>query len=369
MNHKEIVDALIDKIKKDYKDDVAFVVIHGSTIYNETHAKSDLDLYYCAKTERGNELAKVFILDGVGYDIWSIPWDRLLRIASHDERITSIITEGRVVYYGNDDDLRKFNELRANALDVNDRLKFINKAQSVLDKAYKDYYFLSSSNDLYHARMYAIKIIYGITHAIALLNRDTIKRGRGKLKKEILAMPLVPRDFGPLYETVFSDSAISDMKRNYSVLLGNTQALIDDESRTHSRHRSFHEGMDKLYEEMINFYNKIRHACEIGDSVTALFAAVELQSEFENAFAGTGVDARTLPNIIEAFDPNDTKEFLSVVDDHQKAILDLIGEKGIEITEFGNLDEVKLSFSEIGATRPPRGSATAPGAPPEMTGP
>lgn len=349
MAQMDIVDLLLNKIRADYKDDVAFVVVHGSTIYNETHAKSDVDLYYLAKTDRGNELSQVFILDGIGYDIWSIPWERLVRIASHEERSTSIITEGRLVYYGNDADLRRFNELKAIALDVSDRTKFINKAQTVLDDAYKSYYELLRSTGLYDARMCALRIVFAVTRATSLLNRITIKRGRGKLKAEIEAMPLVPTDFGVLYDTVFKNKGIGTLKRNYDALIKNTQKLIDAERRTVSNPKTFHEKMDKIYEEMINFYNKIRHACEVGDMVTALFAAGELQWEFEDKFAGTGVDARRLPNIMESFNPDDSSAFLKVVDAHQKAVLDLIKANHIQITEFGNIDQVRQFLSGIGA--------------------
>jgi len=101
-------DVLIDVIKEEYRDDIAFVLIMGSNIYHDTHAKSDLDLLFAAKTERGNKLASAFIIDGIGFDIWCISWERLERIANHDERITSIITEGKLIYYGNDEDLEKF---------------------------------------------------------------------------------------------------------------------------------------------------------------------------------------------------------------------------------------------------------------------
>lgn len=206
MQWNDVLDALLGKIRREYKDDVSFVVMHGSTVYGQTHEKSDLDLFYLAKTPRGNDLSQVFILDGVGYDIWSSPWDRLVRIASHDERITSIITHGKLVYYGTDDDLRKFNELRSIALDIADRDRFIGKARSVLDGALKSYYRLHLAYNLYDARIGAIGIIKDVAYAVALLNRDTIKRGRGKLKEEILAMPLVPDQFSSLYDRVFESS-------------------------------------------------------------------------------------------------------------------------------------------------------------------
>ncbi len=351
MHQLEVLEAILEKIKKDYRDDVSFVVMCGSRIYNQTHAKSDVDLYYLAKTPRGNELSTVFIFEGIGYDIWSIPWDRLLRIASHDERLTSIITEGKVIYHATDDDLRKFNELRAIALDFSDPLTFISKAQSVLDRAYKDCFFLQSSIDIYDIRMYSIRIINSVVNAVALLNHDTIKRGRGKLKTEVLDMPLIPKEFGPLYDAVFTNCTIAHLKQSYGTLIRNTQDLVDEERNKYAKPRTFCEGMNQIYEEMINSYNKIRRACEVGDSVAALCVSVELQNEFEADFERTGVDARGLPNIIQAFDPEDTGKFLKALDLHQEAVLELIRKNGIRLREFKTLDEVKHYLSGIGQTR------------------
>lgn len=156
--------------------------------YNDTHSKSDLDMYYFAKTERGRNLGKVFIIDGVGFDFWSIPWELLERIANYDEKITSIITEGKMIYYGSDEDLERFNKLKDKALDISDKRKFTRKAQEKLDLTYKNNFKLLSIENLSEGRMQAMGIIFSLTYAIALLYRTTVKRVRGKLKKEIMDM-------------------------------------------------------------------------------------------------------------------------------------------------------------------------------------
>jgi hypothetical protein len=92
MDLSRVADVLIDKIKKDYRDDIALVVIMGSYVYKDTHSKSDLDLYFVPKTGGGRNLGMVFIIDGIGFDFWPISWERLEGIADHNERITSIIT-------------------------------------------------------------------------------------------------------------------------------------------------------------------------------------------------------------------------------------------------------------------------------------
>lgn len=87
---------LVDKIKRDYADDISVVVIMGSTLYSDTHSRSDLDLFFVPKTERGNRLCFTFIVDGIGFDFWAISWNRLERIANHDERIYNLVWQEHI---------------------------------------------------------------------------------------------------------------------------------------------------------------------------------------------------------------------------------------------------------------------------------
>jgi hypothetical protein len=338
---------LIEKIKRDYIDDVAVVVVMGSYIYNATHSRSDLDMYYVPKTERGYNLGKVFIIDGIGFDIWPISWERLGRMANHDERITSIITEGKILYHGTEEDLEKFNEVKAKALDVSDKGKFIKKVQEKLEEAYKIYFKLSKAEELSEVRMHAMGIIFSLTNGIALLNRTTVKRGRGKLKKEIMDMALVPKDFEALYDTVFIKSDIGEIKKAYGQLISNMEELIYNEQNKQREIISIAERFDGYYEELINFYNKIYHACEIGDTCTALFAAVELTQEFENFLQGTGVSIKQFPNIVGAFDPDNTDYFLEQVREHQAQKVVFLRENGVKIRVFKDFDELEEYMSTL----------------------
>src|SRR5690606_37273974 len=127
----------IEKIRRDYQDDVSLVVVMGYYIYGDTHDKSDLDLYFVPKTERGYNLGFTFILNDIGFDMWPISWDRLKKIAAHDERITSIVTEGKVLYHSSDLDLERFNDLKSKALDTPDKSQFTKKSEEIFNKSYQ----------------------------------------------------------------------------------------------------------------------------------------------------------------------------------------------------------------------------------------
>lgn len=63
MNIFKIAELFIEKISRDYPDDISLVAVMGSYIYNDTHDKSDLDLYFVPKTDRGYNLGFTFILN------------------------------------------------------------------------------------------------------------------------------------------------------------------------------------------------------------------------------------------------------------------------------------------------------------------
>lgn len=340
MDAIKAVDILLDKIKRDYNDDVAFVVIMGSYIYGVNHESSDIDLYFHAKTERGRALEQVFIIDGIGFDFWNIPKDRLERIASHEERITSIIAEGRLVYWGSEEDLGYFNSLKTKALDTSDKVKFIHKAHSQLERAYAAAFRLSVCRTLSEARKYAILTINELAYTIALLNRTTIKRGRGKLLHELQQMELLPEGLPVLYEAVFTSRDIWGVADACAVLTDNTRKLVE-QIKDDILKIPFKEGMDKRYEEMINYYNKIRRAASTGDTHGALFAASELTLEYEDAFSCTELTTDTLPDMLAAYDADNLSLIAEAAGEHQNKVEELLERQGVPIRIMKDFNELK----------------------------
>ena len=332
---------LVEKIKKDYRDDVALVVIMGSYIYNDTHGKSDLDMFFIPKTERAMKLGFTFIIDDIGFDFWPINWERLERIADFEEKTTSIITEGKILYCSSREDMLRFEKIKSAASDVTDRMKFIRKAGENLGRAYKDYYRLCGTRDFSGAGVYAVGIIYTLTFSIALLNGITVKRGRGKLKREMLNMPLIPDRFSELYDAVFEAENTVSLCGICRELIGNTEDLILREERKYRKPAAFADALNGFYEESVNFYNKIYHACETGDKTAALFASAELTCEIKDAFSGTDVSPEILPDIIGAYDPENLGFLASAVRDHQNKFTALLTANGVSVRIFKGFGELK----------------------------
>ena len=67
---QKIIEALINKIERKYKNDIAVVVCYGSYITDTAYEKSDLDFFFIPKSKKGYEMNTQFIIDDIGYDFW-----------------------------------------------------------------------------------------------------------------------------------------------------------------------------------------------------------------------------------------------------------------------------------------------------------
>jgi hypothetical protein len=338
MNMMKLAEALIEKIERDYRDDISLVHLHGSYAYGAEHDKSDLDIFFVPKTQRGYKLGCTFILDGIGCDLWALSWERLERIAAHEERTASVITDGKILWYSSDEDLKRFEKLRDAANNKSDRTAWLERAKKIFDGIYKDVFMLQNSEDISEIRAYAIGLIYTISFALAQINMTPICRGRKLLKDEILAMPLVPEDFAVLYDSMFLEPDTAKIKKSAVKLVQSTEKLLSEELSKMSVKYGFADVLNGWYEEMIQSYNKIYHACEIGDVYTPLFAAVEYSRELSEMLKQVG-KSPDLPDMVASYDSRDLSKLKKAAHEHQRAFEAMLYENGITPLCFSGVEE------------------------------
>jgi hypothetical protein len=341
MELTEVANALIDKIKNDYNGDVSLVNIYGSYLNNDAHKFSDLDLFLVPKTERGCNLGKTFILNGIGFDFWALSWERLERIARHNEGSRySIITDGKVIYSNTEDDLIRFNKLKDIA---NEHYSNIENAKAILGNIYANCFKLVNINDLPNVRKSIIDIIYDLSDLLVELNDKPIKRIRKHQKQEILNMDLVPEDFEIIYDKLFIESDINIIKGLLHELIINTEKLFDNPNKESS---TFKDSFSGFYEEMIQHYNKVYYACDAGDIYTPLYASVELTEEIERLFEECNCTYK-LPDMVGEYDPTNLNKIKEAAKRHQIEFTKILKENGVHISEFNSMNEFKEYLSKV----------------------
>ncbi len=338
---------LIDKVRRDYADDVSVIVVMGSYVHGATHSRSDLDLYLVPKTSRGYNLGFTCIVDGIGFDFWALPWERLERIANHEERITSIIADGEVLYCAGEEDRRRFELLRETARRVGDQARCVRTAELRLQEAWPLLVRMEASGSLAQVRSGAVAALVVAAGALAALNNTMIRRGRGRLKQEVLAMRLAPERFAELHDVVFTSDEAGSIYRACRDLMLDVASLIEQAAAALTEPAPFREHLGGWYEEAINCYNKLYHACEIGDAVTALFAGAELEHELQAVLAGTTLRASPLTDLVEAYDPSHLERYAEAAREHQAQLEAFLEAQGVEFLVFNDWEALKTHLDSL----------------------
>jgi hypothetical protein len=60
-----------------YAGQVSLVLLYGSYVNQTTTSVSDVDCYFIPKNPEGRTLSQTAIIEGIGYDLFPLSWDRV----------------------------------------------------------------------------------------------------------------------------------------------------------------------------------------------------------------------------------------------------------------------------------------------------
>lgn len=297
MKRKEIndnvVEWIVDKVKSEYADDVSLVLLYGSYINGTANSKSDVDCYYIPKTERGYHLGLGFIIDGVGYDLFPMSWERVTRIADLQECLLPLVGDAQVIYYGDLYDLERFEKKKSKFhknLANDEYVKDI--AQKRCEDANRMCAQIKQGGTLSEVRKIAGQVIMTLADAVAIYNHDYFHFGLKKQYEDLASnFPEIPQSIVSGYQKVITSSDVNDVIDKTVELFQNvcdyTQSTVNSQIDMMSNRTIVGtmnpEGLARLYEEISSTFNKIYVCCESGNYILAFLSAVCLQRELDDA--------------------------------------------------------------------------------------
>lgn len=330
---KEILDTILSVIREQYKDDIALMIVYGSAVNGTADERSDLDIFYIPKTEKGHGLAKTFILDGIGYDIWCGSWDRLHALMAWEDMRVSILADSELVYAASAEDREKYETMRDNARrraelpdtahDYLPALEFLNRAKTCYGE-----FCLGN-------RAALSGVLMELVDAVCYVNRKYLKYGAKKILEEISQYPALPDHFTAYYTRVIREPENAAELCKDMIL--STETFV-------ASHYSRFTGKDGLaahctglYEEISSHWNKIRRSCESGDPEGAFMAAGSLQYNLDYAGAVLGQSF----DLMSGWNPKDLNGFRAHCDSVEKEFVRALGENNIPVRYTESLSGLK----------------------------
>lgn len=338
-----VTDWALKTIKENYADDISLAVSHTTLSLDDSGRKIS---YYVPRTKRGEELARTFILDGVGYDIWCVPWDRLEQFANLKEYNITCLADAELLYARTEEDRRRFQALRqtlaANLADPALMRSLALEAYAQAKSLYSELLF-SQGGD---AKMGAGYVLDYLARAVAFTNRTYFKHTQTAQLEELARMPLVPEGFAELYRDIIREKEENLQKEKCYRLICTVQDFLlqnapeSAEEAVSCPEHNFQDLAD-WYAELSYTWLRIRRYTSEGDATKSYMWGIFLQSELNQVCGDFGLRKMDL---MSAFDAENLHALAERADCLEQEMRRLITQGGGHIREYA---ETEVFLNEV----------------------
>lgn len=348
MNHEYVLELLIEKISKDFPDDISLLAIMGSYARGTYHDHSDLDLYFVPKTARGSALGFTFILQGIGYDFWPITFERLESISCHKEPLASILLDAKVCYYHSDEDLIRFKALQKQAGEKAQKEVLIPRLSTLIHQLEARGYRLLLKEDINSFRLLAMEQVREILNALCLLYGIAPTGNYKKNKEHLRDFPGIPDDFFIQLDGLFEATTLENLKSRITYTTEKTLEVMNTAWRTYQKpSKQAKEVMDGFFEELVNHYHKIRYSVEQKDSQECLIAATGLENELHDFLSIVSGELPAIPSMLAEYDPNHLEKMIEAARVHEAALLSYLNKEQVPLKIFTSLESFRTYLMQL----------------------
>ncbi len=337
---KELIDWAIREAETTRKGQISVIVADRFANMHPGDAESTPVAlqYFVPKTPEGEKAARTFIIDGVGYDYWGLPWERLEGIADMEETIAVILAEGEVVWAESEVDRARFCALKERLFRNLSDLKYVCRILADrLEEAMEIYKNMAFEDDIGKLRMAARHIGISLSDAIAAVNGTYIKCGEHGTDDPVpllSRLSRVPEGYIGLQKklcTIKDGEELTALCREMirAVRRFLTELLPEREPEK----AEYPEGW---YEELLYTWRRIDYFCKQNDAANAFGWGAYLQRDMGMLGELLTDDER---NILRDFDPGDLAGFAARCEKTRRLVHTRLLQNGVQLREYGTLND------------------------------
>ncbi|MBN2238617.1 MAG: nucleotidyltransferase domain-containing protein [Dehalococcoidales bacterium] len=340
----EILKWVLAKIRHEYPDDIALLVVYGSYLTGHSDEWSDIDFFFVPENRRAYSLSRSFIIEGIGYDLFGMNWERLERIASFEETLTPLLGNSRIDHSISEKQAERFDNLK--------KMLFRNLADydymhaRAVNRFVKTVLIgeqLQESLSLSECRLLSGMILMELADVIAWENRTYFKYGAKTMMTDLQVMTAKPDGFIDDFTSVIQAKDVRQIKERYEKILrscrsflGSKPVQLEKPSDTRTippRNGAIdYEALAGWYQEIISTFNKVYKYCRNNDYVMAFRSAVSLQRTINEDAAGLTFD------ILSVYQADDLSQLFTTVKAVEDRIVAFISRE-VEIRRYESVGE------------------------------
>ena len=335
-NNEFVTKWVIDTVKEKYADDIALVISHTSLKIDDSEPCVS---YFVPITERGNELSRTFILEGTGFDIWGIPWERLENFAELEEYNLTVLADGEILYARDDECANRFELLKAkqrkNLADGEKMRKCTLRAYARAKELYAEMLFAGHSD----VRMIAGYVLDYLAQALAFSNHIYFKKSQTAQLYELRQSDKareIPKSFFELYLSVIKENNEKKQQEKCGEAIKAVREYLEKKYPPKSLREHNFQDLADWYGELSYTWLRLRHYAAEGDFVKVYMWGILLQNELNGVCEDFGFEK---PKLMEYYDHSDLNSFIGYADELEKQIRRKITAGGGVIHEYKSKED------------------------------
>jgi len=332
-----LADWAIKQVETNFHEDICLLLEHR-TLKLEKDAIAKTFSIYIPATNRANGLARTVIIDGIGYDLFPMSWERIERMADAKDYNTTCLGDAEILWARSDEDRQRFESLQARLqANLKNPVHMLDRAKiwfNTVKEIYQDTLF---EDDLCKVRKNAGCICDLLSITVAYINGCYLMQGQTNQLSKLSEMEKIPVDFIKLYEDIINEASPDVQKWLCSEIIKNTKLFIDEQTKTPSVTTApdFSELAD-WYQELCYTWRRVYHWCDVNDHINAYMWCCMLQEEVDEWGSQFGI---TDTDIFSSFKPDDLVGFRKRAEAVEMKFRQAIADNGVVIDEYDTVED------------------------------
>lgn len=332
------------KLAESHNSDIALVINHKTLSLDKDADKLGFS-YYIPADDKAAYIGHTFIIDGIGYDLFPMSWERIGNMADVKDYNTTCLGDGEIIYSRSEKDRQRFlslqNRLRANLQNPH---YMYTRALTWFDTANEIYQQLIFEDSICKIRENAGYLCDILSICTAFVNQRYFVHGQTNQIGELCSMDEIPENFTELYKQIVCEKNTDKQKILCGEMIKNTKTFLDNHNpdvRIDNNDADFANPPDfselaMWYQELCYTWRRVYHWCGENDAVNAYIWCCMLQNECAEMGAKFGISD---VDILSYFDCDNLDEFKKRAEAVEQNFISAIDKNGVQIETYSTVEE------------------------------
>jgi len=286
----KIAEILVSHAVQAHAGEIAIIAYYGSYALGQASPTSDLDIYYVPDAGQAASPSSQFVLDGLPYDFWAVPWTLLEDIVNGSSArpwavAAALVADAQVLYHRSQADMDRFNALKARIAELTRPASRDIMVGRALD-AFKTTLFqlgqlrlALTAEDAAGMRWAGWRFLDSAVNCLALVNQTYFSKGWAASMSGLLALAQKPADLEDLINAILMPRDPEHMLAAADRLAAQVRGILRTAQASIAEPADAQGVFQDFYYYILEYRNKVLSACQRKDVMAARSAAFHMQEQ------------------------------------------------------------------------------------------